>query len=104
MGMRNLTTTLTKGPLPMLSPLRRPLLALTAAAIVAGCSCIGEVNGVPVNRDATMSSQSEPASFCARQPAVCILGGVVAVGVIAAVATGGGDGAVATGGGDGAVA
>ena len=76
----------------MPSPLRRPLLALTAAAMVAGCSSVGEVNGVPVNQGATLSSQSEPAGFCARQPAVCILGGALAIGMVAAVANDGGDG------------
>ena len=85
----------------MPSPLHRPLLALTAAAMVAGCSSVGEVNGVPVNRGATLSSQSEPAGFCARQPAVCILGGALAVGVIAAVASDGGDGESVAGAGQG---
>ena len=70
--------------------LRRPLLALTSAAMVAGCSSIGDVNGVPVNQGATLSSQSVQAGFCTRQPAVCILGGVLVVGAIAALASDGG--------------
>lgn len=72
--------------------MHKAFLALTTCAALAGCSSVGTVNGVPVNRGATLSSQSEPAGFCARQPAVCILGGALAVGLVAAVASDGGDG------------
>ncbi len=52
----------------------------TAAALVAGCSNIATVNGVPVNQSVTTSSQGAE-SYCAANPAVCIIGGAVGLGI-----------------------
>jgi hypothetical protein len=62
--------------------MHKTFLILATCAALAGCSSIGTVNGVPVNQDARLSTQSGQ-GYCARQPAVCILGGVVAVGAVA---------------------
>jgi hypothetical protein len=78
--------------------MHKTFLILATCAALAGCSSVGTVNGVPVNQDTRLSTQSEQ-GYCARQPAVCILGGVLAVGAVAALVDDGGDGAA--GGNDG---
>ena len=55
------------------------ITTLTSAALVAGCSSIGTVNGVPVGKQAQVSTQSGP-DYCERNRAVCIVGGIFAVG------------------------
>lgn len=83
----------------------RFIASLAALGVLAGCSTIGEVNGVPVGGNATMSSQSAEAPFCARQPAVCILGAAVLVGVVGAATSSGGSsgGGGGNGGGGGGI-
>jgi hypothetical protein len=55
--------------------------AISAAALLAGCSTIGEINGVPVGPNAHLSTQNMP-TYCQSNPAICILGVAVGVGVV----------------------
>ena len=57
------------------------LLFPLIAALLAGCSTIGTVNGVPVGRNATVSTMNEQ-SYCAQNPAICIIGGAIGLGVL----------------------
>jgi hypothetical protein len=60
----------------------KKVFTLTAiAALLAGCSNIATVNGVPVGAHARVSSQNSQ-SYCAQNPAVCIIGGAVGVGIL----------------------
>ena len=60
----------------------RKLIPLTlCGALVAGCSTIGSVNGVPVNQPVSVSTQNAQ-TFCQTNPAICILGGALAVGAV----------------------
>ena len=77
------------------------IASMAALGVLAGCSTIGEVNGVPVGSNATVSSQSAEAPLCARQPAVCILGAAVLVGVVGAAASSGGSSGGGGNGGNG---
>lgn len=65
------------------------IASLAALGVLAGCANIGEVNGVPVGQNATVSAQSAEDPFCARQPEVCILGAALLLGVVGAVASSG---------------
>ena len=57
-------------------------ITLTAiAALLAGCSTIGTVNGVPVGPSARVSTMNEQ-SYCAQNPAICIIGGAIGLGVL----------------------
>ena len=57
-------------------------ITLTAiAALLAGCSTIGTVNGVPVGPQARVSTQNQQ-SYCAQNPAICIIGGALGLGVL----------------------
>jgi uncharacterized lipoprotein YajG len=81
--------------------LKKSLLCATTFAMLAGCSNIGTVNGVPVGVNAATQSQQ---TYCAQNPAICIIGGAVAIGVIAKIAdndSGGGTPGTGNGGGGG---
>lgn len=52
---------------------------MTGASLVAACSTIGTVNGVPVNQPTSLSTQNTP-SYCAARPAICILGVALGLG------------------------
>lgn len=74
--------------------MKKVITLTTVAALLAGCSNIGTVNGVPVGRNAQVSTQGEQ-TYCQANPAVCIIGGAVAVGVLGYIiseANGGGTG------------
>lgn len=60
----------------------KKIIALTACgALLAGCANVGTVNGVPVNQGATTSTQgAQP--YCEANPAVCIIGGAVGLGIL----------------------
>ncbi|PID37269.1 MAG: hypothetical protein CSA70_12155 [Rhodobacterales bacterium] len=61
--------------------MRKLITLAICTAVLAGCSNIGTVNGVPVNKKARAEKMGE-GHYCAQNPAVCIVGGVVAVGVL----------------------
>ena len=61
--------------------MNKAIALTTCAALLAGCSNIGRVNGVPVNQGDTVSSQGSQ-TYCQANPAICIIGGIVAVGVL----------------------
>ena len=74
--------------------MKKAIALTTCAALLAGCSNIGTVNGVPVGKNAQVSSQGSQ-TYCQANPAVCIIGGAVAVGVLGyaiSEANDGGDG------------
>lgn len=81
----------------------RRIIALTiCAGVLAGCSNIATVNGVPVNRSATISTMDSQ-TYCEKNPAACIIGVAVGAGILGYIineATDGG-GAAAGGGGPG---
>ena len=51
------------------------IVALTASAMVAGCSNIGTINGVRMN-----ATTAPDATYCGQHPEVCILAGIAIVG------------------------
>lgn len=53
----------------------------TCAALLAGCSNIGTVNGIPDGKNAQISTQGSP-TYCQANPAICIVGVAVGVGVL----------------------
>jgi hypothetical protein len=53
----------------------------TVVALLAGCSNIGTVNGVPVGENARVSTQNQQ-TYCQANPAVCIIGVAVGIGVL----------------------
>ena len=61
--------------------MKKAIALTTCAALLAGCSNIGEVNGVAVGDNAKLSSQGSP-TYCQANPAICIIGGALAVGVL----------------------
>jgi hypothetical protein len=60
---------------------KKTIALTTCAALLAGCSNIGTINGVPVGQNATVSSQGQQ-TYCQANPAVCIIGVAVGVGVL----------------------
>jgi hypothetical protein len=85
--------------------MKKAIVLTTSAALLAGCSNIGTVNGVPVGKNAQVSSQGSQ-TYCQANPAVCIIGVAVGVGVLGYIineakdggGSGGSDGAEGTGG------
>lgn len=61
--------------------MKKAISLATCAALLAGCSNIGTVNGVPVAQDIQASTRGEQA-YCEANPAICIIGGAVAAGVL----------------------
>ena len=65
--------------------MKRPVtmaLALAAAATAGGCSDIGKINGVDVSR---VAGENPNATYCDKNPAVCIIAGAAAIGGTAMV-------------------
>lgn len=56
------------------------LILTTCAALLAGCSSIGTINGVPVNR-ARVSTMNDP-NYCEQHPARCIVGFAIGLGLV----------------------
>lgn len=78
----------------------KKIIALTTcAALLAGCSNIGTVNGVPVGKNAQASTQGSQ-TYCQANPAICILGVAVDVGVLGYVINEANDGDDSGSGGD----
>jgi hypothetical protein len=61
--------------------MKKAIALTTCAALLAGCSNIGTVNGVPVGDNAIVSRQGS-STYCEANPAICIIGGALAVGVL----------------------
>lgn len=61
--------------------MKKAIALTTCAALVAGCSNIGTVNGVPVGKNAQGSTQGEQ-TYCQANPAVCIIGGAVGLSLL----------------------
>ena len=61
--------------------MKKVIAVTTAAALLAGCSNIAEVNDVPVNRGAVMSTQNAP-TYCEANPAICIIGAAIGLGAV----------------------
>ncbi len=74
--------------------MKKVLVSGAVAALLAGCSNIGHINGVPVGPNAHVSSQGTP-TYCQANPAICIIGGVVAAGVVGFVISEANDGSSA---------
>lgn len=62
--------------------MKKVIAFTTAAAVVAGCSNIGTVNGVPVNRGTTTVSTQGAPTYCEANPEICIIAGALALGAI----------------------
>lgn len=50
-------------------------------ALLSGCASIGDVNGIPVGNNPEAQSIDKK-GYCAENPAICIIGGAVAIGVL----------------------
>jgi hypothetical protein len=61
--------------------MKKVVALTTCAALLAGCSSIGTINGVPVGKNAQVSTQGSQ-TYCQANPAVCIIGGAVGIGIL----------------------
>ena len=70
----------------------RKIITLTlCAGLMAGCSTIGSINGVPFNQPVSVSTQNAQ-TYCQANPAICIIGGALAVGAAGYLVNRGNDG------------
>lgn len=61
--------------------MKKVIALFACGALLAGCANVGTVNGVPVNRGNTTSTQGKQ-PYCEANPAVCIIGGAVGIGIL----------------------
>lgn len=63
----------------------KPILVLTTCAgLLAGCSSIGTINGVAIDR-ASVSSMNDP-DYCDQHPVRCIVGLAIGLGLVGSLA------------------